>query len=169
MADIAALALRYVGTTYVYGGVPITGIGHWDCSSFVNWVVGHDAKQAIPGYAAGTYNGATHGPVVIDWATWSGATTTKTPARGDLVIWPGIGATGHIGIYLASNSMVSALDTAQGTLQTPINGYGPAGVPHIYRSLSGNSSASSGTPVSVTGCNPAMIPVAIAYNLVKHR
>src|SRR6266567_2703106 len=33
-------ALKYVGQGYVFGGP--SQPGHWDCSSFINYVVGHD-------------------------------------------------------------------------------------------------------------------------------
>lgn len=158
MPDIAGLALRYQGAGYVFGGVPDKGIGQWDCSSFVNWVVGNDAGMAIPGFAAGSYKGQNHGPVVLDWATWSGASTVKgPPSRGDLCVWPGVGATGHIGIALAGNQMISALNHIRGTVVTPIQGYGPVGVPVIYRAISGNS---VGGASALTGCKPAVATTA---------
>src|SRR5579871_184646 len=58
--QIATDALAYNGAGYVWGGAPANGIGQWDCSSFANWVIGHDVGLAIPGYAPGTYTGATH-------------------------------------------------------------------------------------------------------------
>lgn len=142
-AQLAQDALRYKGAGYQFGGSPANGIGKWDCSSFLNWCAGHDLGMAIPGYAAGTYDGKSHGPVVVDWATWTGATTIPSPSAGDLCVWPGIGPTGHIGIALGSGQMISALNTRDGTIQTPIQGYGPAGVPLIYRSI--NAGANSGT------------------------
>jgi cell wall-associated NlpC family hydrolase len=156
LPDIAGLALKYQGAGYVFGGSPASGIGNWDCSSFVNWVVGHDAGMAIPGYAAGTYTGSGHGPVVLDWATWSGATGTSSPMRGDICVWAGVGASGHMGIFLAANQMISALNSAQGTIVSPIQGYGPSGIPIAYRALTGNTSGG----VSITGCNPVSTPVA---------
>jgi cell wall-associated NlpC family hydrolase len=134
-------ALKYRGHPYVYGV--------WDCSGFVNHVLGQDLGLAIPGYSAGSYKGPPpHGPVVIDYATWTGATTTRTPAPGDLVIWPGIGPNGHIGIYLGPDKMISALSPQYGTAVTPINGYGPAGVSNIYRRVTG---APGGTGTTAAG------------------
>lgn len=164
MPDIAGDALRYKGAGYTYGGAPAAGIGHWDCSSFISWVLGHDLKMAIPGIAAGAYTGTSHGPVVLDYASWNGASTTKSPSRGDLVIWPGLGATGHIGIFLQDNQMISALNHAYGTAVTPIQGYGPAGVPNIYRTVSGNSSGGISVP---SGCNIAALLGTSAIMLIR--
>lgn len=163
MPDISSLALKYQGAGYQFGGSPATGIGHWDCSSFVNWVVGHDAGMAIPGYAAGAYTGVVHGPVVLQWATWAGAATTKSPVAGTLCVWPGLGALGHMGIYLADNKMISALNSQQGTVVTPISGYGPAGVALVYRNISGVTSP--GLAGSVSGCVPGSTTAVMLYAL----
>lgn len=150
MTDIVTDALRYQGAGYSFGGVPGTGIGHWDCSSFVSWVMGNDLKMAIPGYSAGAYHGQVHGPVVLDYATWSGAVThSGAPNRGDLCVWPGVGATGHIGIATDGSHMISALNSSMGTVVTPIQGYGPAGVALIYRSVTGAATAGVSVP---SGC-----------------
>jgi hypothetical protein len=168
--------MQYQGTRYTYGGVPSQGKGHWDCSSFINWVVGNDLGMAIPGYSAGTYKGQTHGPVVLDWATWSGATTIKgTPQPSDLTIWPGVGGSGHIGIVIGNNQMISALDTAQGTLVTPIQGYGPAGVSNIYRRVNGASGGGVSLPTGIltsaasslpSGCFPGSTLIGMIFHVV---
>jgi cell wall-associated NlpC family hydrolase len=167
----AADAAQYVGSRYTYGGIPAQGTGHWDCSSFVNWVVGHDCGMAIPGYAAGKYTGSTHGPVVIDWFTWSGATTVSDPAADDIVVWPGLGTGGHIGIVVDSSHMISALNTSLGTVQTPIQGYGPGGVAAVYRRLKGGTSGS--TTALPAGCLIAMLEavygLGIRYYRCHHR
>jgi hypothetical protein len=141
VASVVADALKYQGAAYVFGGTPgPSGVGPWDCSSFANAVIGRDLGMAIPGYAAGDYHGQAHGPVVAQWASWSGAATLPTgqpPSAGDLCVWNGIGASGHMGIALASNQMISALDTEEGTRVTPIQGYGPIGAPLTYRRLLG--------------------------------
>ena len=139
----------------MFGGAPAGGIGHWDCSSFVNWVVGHDCSMAIPGYGAGAYNGDSHGTVVLDWAVWSGAATVKSsPSRGDLCVWAGVGASGHMGIALDATHMISALNHIRGTIQSPIAGYGPLGVPVIYRSVGGNTGSTASA--AIPGC--LMVP-----------
>ncbi len=145
-AAIADAALRYKGETYVYGG---TGArpGDWDCSSFVTYVLGHDLGMQVPGgsWAAVTGRGTQHGPVVTSYATWNGAVTIPASqiTEGDLVLFVGTGTAGHMGIVLGVDKMVSALDTAQGTLVSPIAGYGPQGAPIIYRRLR----ASAGGPI----------------------
>jgi cell wall-associated NlpC family hydrolase len=137
-AAIADDALRYKGETYVYDG---TGSrpGDWDCSSFVTYVLGHDLQLAVPGgtWAQVTGNGTQHGPVVTSYATWPGAVTIPASQllEGDLVLFVGSGTAGHMGIVLGPDKMVSALNTAQGTLESPITGYGPPGAPIIYRRL----------------------------------
>ncbi len=122
---IASDALKYNGAGYVFGGAPANGIGDWDCSSFVNWVCGHDLSLAIPGDAAGTYTGTSHGPVVAQWSAWSGLTTVGTDGTdaepGDIVTF---GLTVHMGIATGSNAMISAQDEALGTGLSAINGLG---------------------------------------------
>src|SRR5690349_8150592 len=47
---IAVIALTYQGHAYKFGGAPGSdGSKPWDCSSFVNYVVGVKAGLAIPG------------------------------------------------------------------------------------------------------------------------
>jgi cell wall-associated NlpC family hydrolase len=117
---VANDALKYVGHGYTYGGAPgPNGTSNWDCSSFVNWVVGHDLKQSIPGYSNGTYNGAAHGPPTGSWGIWPGLKHVSTPQAGDIVVW-----VGHMGICTGPNQMISALNSKMGTLVTPIQGYG---------------------------------------------
>ena len=173
MGDIVSAALRYKGAGYVFGGVPADGIGSWDCSSFVNWVLGNDLGMGIPGYPAGSYHGQVHGPVVLDYATWSGASThSGNPSPGDLCVWPGIGPTGHIGIATGNTQMISALNHSKGTVQTPIQGYGPAGVAVIFRSVSGNSSSgSSGGSSNLVGCTGliGMVSYALLNRIERRR
>ena len=121
-SDIANDALRYQGHAYSYGGAPgVNGTNPWDCSSFVNWVVGHDLKMSIPGFSNGSYNGSSHGPPTGVWGVWSGLMhiSASDVAAGDLIVW-----TGHMGIAISNTEMISALDKQQGTLITPIAGYG---------------------------------------------
>lgn len=118
-------ALSYVGHGYTYGGAPgKDGKGNWDCSSFINWVVGHDQKMAIPGYGAGQYDGSVHGPPTGAWGIWPGLKHIQRNQvqAGDLIVW-----TGHMGMAVDNMHMVSALNSKDGTLETPIagNGNGP--------------------------------------------
>lgn len=137
-AQIAADAERYTGLGYVYGG-DASQPGVWDCSSFVSYVLGHDLGLGLPGGRWGEpgFPPTSHGPVVTSYASWAGAQAVTAPAPGDLACFVGVGASGHIGIVVGPNLMVSALDQVQGTCKTPIIGYGPAGAPLEYRRILG--------------------------------
>jgi cell wall-associated NlpC family hydrolase len=110
------------GAGYRWGGAPAVGTGNWDCSSFVNWVVGHDCGMAIPGYAAGSYGGAEHGPATLSWLAWSGCTTIghsgSAAQPGDLAVWQT-----HMGICTGPNTMISAQDPQNGTRISAIDGF----------------------------------------------
>jgi hypothetical protein len=137
---IAADALAYAGAGYVFGGAADRP-GNWDCSSFVSYVLGHDLGMLLPGgghYGDAAYPPHYHGPVVTSYAGWGGAAPLpagQPPAAGDLCIWNGIGANGHIGFAVDASTMISALNHVSGTVHTPIAGYGPAGVPVQFRRL----------------------------------
>lgn len=138
---IAGDALKYIGHPYSYGGAPGTdGSSGWDCSSFINWVLGHDFNMKLPGSLKPGYNGTSHGPAVINYVSWRGAKTVASPEAGDLCIWVGIGVNGHIGIAVSPNQMVSALNPGLGTAKTVIHGSGPGGSPLIFRQIVGAGS-----------------------------
>lgn len=122
--SIAADALQYQGHAYRYGGAPgAKGTGPWDCSSFANWVVSHDLGLAWPG--AGRYDGTSHGPPTGSWAAWLTAkgmnvgTDLAAAQANDIIVWAG-----HMGICTGGGQMISALDPADGTKITPVQGYG---------------------------------------------
>lgn len=139
-ALIADDALKYRGAGYVYGGTA-SRVGDWDCSSFVSYVLGHDLGLGLPGGRWGEpgFPPGSHGPVVTDYATWTGAATIPAASAqpGDLAVFVGTGTAGHIGIVTGQNQMCSALDSQQGTVVTPVVGYGPPGAPLIYRRITG--------------------------------
>jgi hypothetical protein len=153
-ASIIADAEKYVGHRYVFGG-PSNPQGGWDCSSFVSYVLGHDMKMSIPGgsWATVTSNGAGHGPVASDYGAWSGAKNkadqnAQHANPGDLLTW-----NTHVGFARAANQMISAYDTASGTINTPIIGAGPSGEQLVIRTINAVSSimaskmAPSGTQI----------------------
>lgn len=179
---LAALAGASIGKyRYVSGGAPVTGTV--DCSSLINQLIGVEMGLAIPGFKRGAYTGRTHGPVVIEYATTTLAVTVTHPSVDDLVIWPGIGPLGHIGVVTGPDQMVSALNPARGVERTPIKGYGPTPVP-IYRrykavgdgGLPWDGSTSGGPIITtaapgLTGCVPAMVlmPALIPLALYRRR
>lgn len=119
-SNIANQALTYQGHAYKYGGAPgLNGTQPWDCSSFVNWVVGHDMRMAIPGYSPGQYNGTAHGPPTGAWLVWPGLTRIQQSQvqAGDLIIW-----INHMGIAISNTQMISALDMQLGTAVSAIQG-----------------------------------------------
>ena len=130
--NIAQDAMKYIGAGYVWGGVPGSGQGHWDCSSFANAVIGRDLGLAIPGYKGGAYHGQSHGPTTVVWLVWTGAFTIKQKdmAPGDLCVWQT-----HMGIVTSPGHMVSAQDQQLGTRETTINGGAPFGEKLIIRRL----------------------------------
>lgn len=99
-SSIADKGLSYVGSGSVYkwgGGSP----SGWDCSGFVNYVVGHDLSMAIPGSSSGNYSG--HGPVTAQWAVFGKSISRNQVQAGDLVVWPLF----HMGIAISNTQMVN--------------------------------------------------------------
>jgi cell wall-associated NlpC family hydrolase len=151
-ATIASDAMSYIGKAdYVWGGAPGTTPGHdagTDCSGFVSMVLGRDLGMAIPGYAAGAYDGSQHGPVVSAYASWSGATTlgkNEAAEIGDLVCYlPDT----HIGIATSGSDFVSALDPELGVAVTGINGAASGTV--IFRRVNGVGTAPTGAGGATT-------------------
>lgn len=110
---LAAIASSYAGHAYHFGGAPgVNGNKPWDCSSFMNYVVGVKAGMAIPGYGPGKYTGSTHGPTTGQWAAWSGMTTINRSdvQAGDILLW-----LGHMGMATGHDTMISALNESVGT------------------------------------------------------
>ena len=117
-SGIANDALQYQGHAYSYGGAPgKDGKNPWDCSSFVNWVIGHDSHKAIPGYGPGQYDGTVHGPPTGSWLGWMHHIPANQAQAGDIVV-----GVSHMGIVIGPNQMISALNSRLGTKITPING-----------------------------------------------
>lgn len=146
--QIASDGMRYQGHAYLYGGAPgSSGSQPWDCSSFVNWVIGHDLGGAIPGYKAGAYTGAVHGPPTTSWLT-SGLCSTISKANaqpGDLVVWQT-----HMGIYTGGGNMISALDEALGTRVTTVSGGAPGGEVAFYKRYNAALGSTATTTSAVT-------------------
>lgn len=119
---IASVAQEYLGHAYKYGGAPGPNAENpWDCSSYCNFVIGVRLGLAIPGYSPGGYKGTSHGPATGNWGVWPGlqTITRQELQAGDLIVW-----TGHMGIALDTNTMISALNETTKTAITPIDGHG---------------------------------------------
>jgi cell wall-associated NlpC family hydrolase len=119
---ISDAAVQYQGHAYLYGGAPGKDAQNpWDCSSFCNWIIGHKLGGTIPGYGPGKYDGSIHGPPTGSWAIWPGLhrISRSELQAGDLIVW-----SGHMGIAVSNDHMVSALNPIARTKITPIDGYG---------------------------------------------
>ena len=124
-SGIAGIALQYQGHAYLFGGAPgADGSRPWDCSSFVNYVVGVKAGLAIPGYGPGKYDGSVHGPPTGMWAVWTGMSTVQRAnvQAGDVIVWAD-----HMGIATSPSQYISAHSPAERTTVTdiPTSGLGP--------------------------------------------
>jgi cell wall-associated NlpC family hydrolase len=152
-AEIAGYAKQWVGTPYVWGGYkPKPG---WDCSGFVNYVLGHHFGMSLP--MGMKYTGRGHGPTAVMYKTWGKAKTVSSAEAGDLCVW----AT-HIGIALGSKTMVSALDQQLGTRVSGIAG--PGGEPLSIRRIDTLSASVPGGGANVaTGCAPAALLLPYLY------
>ena len=121
-------AMKYVGVMYKWGGANPNG---WDCSGFVNYVLGHDLNLPLPGGISG-FQGTFHGPVTGQWFVTSLCTTIpRAQAQpGDLVIW-----LTHMGIVTDAGAihMVNAYSTGHPTAVTPVDGMVPGEPMRIRR------------------------------------
>ncbi len=118
-AAIASDALQYVGKLgWSWGGSMASGKP--DCSGYANGVIGRDMGLAIPGFAAGTFDGSQHGPATITWIAWNGCVTIGHQASqaqaGDLCVWQT-----HMGIATGGGQMVSDRDAQLGVGTGPIS------------------------------------------------
>lgn len=119
-SNIAADGMQYVGVMYKFGGGNPNG---WDCSGFVNYVLGHDLGFTLP-VGVKNFKGNWHGPVAAQYYAWSGADTIprEQAAAGDLACW-----LTHIGIVVDNQSMVNAYTTGKPTSVTGIESHTPPG------------------------------------------
>jgi cell wall-associated NlpC family hydrolase len=133
---VAQNALTYVGAPYVWGGGNPDG---WDCSGFVNYVLGHNFGLTLPGGVT-DFDGSYHGPVVSQYVLWTAATRVSSSAiqAGDLICYP---PDVHMGIAINGTQLVSAEDPSSGTQVSDIGGWLPYVVvrPNAYQTGSGLS------------------------------
>lgn len=126
-------ARRYLGVSYSWGHAnPLSG---FDCSGLVNWVIGHDLNNWIPGIRPGSFTGASHGPDTTAWLSSSLCTNIPRAkaTTGDLAVW-----TSHMGIVADSGAQnyLYAPTPGQVVKQGPVNGGGPIGELVTFRRYS---------------------------------
>lgn len=165
-ASIVSIAVSHKGAPYRFGGYLPSG---WDCSGFVNYVLGLHLGMTLP--FGWKWTGHSHGPIASEYKAWTGATTVLTPDLGDLCCWRT-----HIGFYIGNGQMFSAFGKNYGTLAKPVTS-GPIGETLTYRrikavdytSTTGVAYATQAPPAGA-GCMPAalMMPVALPFYLVRH-
>lgn len=159
MADgIAAEALTYRGTGYVFGG-PGWPPGDWDCSSFVTTML---LRRGLPVPGGGWWGSPgyppnSHGPGSDAYLSFG--TSVPIPAAGDLVVWAGAGPNGHIGISLGGDQMVSALNPQIGVQITTLATTKGGLMPSAYRRVAGAGGAPGGGA-------PGGVDVTAAWNAV---
>lgn len=126
---IADAALKYKGQGYVWGG-PADTPGDWDCSSFVNYVLGHDLGMTLPGggkYGDAGYPPHSHGPTTLQYLMWGTPLNQSQVQAGDLIV-----STEHMGIAISPTQMISAQDQQLGTGIGDFPAGFPGGPP-VYR------------------------------------
>lgn len=125
---VASDGLKYVGEGYIFGGP--SSPGKWDCSSFVNYVVGHDLGMPIPGgsWAVVCANGTEHGPATPSWMLFGTPINYGSEQPGDLLV-----TAEHMGIVIGGGNMVSAQNPQLGTgIGNYTSGF-PGGQPVVRR------------------------------------
>lgn len=131
-SSIADDGLKYVGEGYIFGGP--SSPGKWDCSSFVNYVIGHDLGQPIPGgsWAVVCANGTAHGPATPSWMLFGTPVNYGKEQPGDLLV-----TAEHMGIVVGGGGMVSAQNPSLGVgIGNYTSGF-PGGQPVVRRVSSG--------------------------------
>ena len=126
---IAAQALKYIGSGYVFGG-RADRVGDWDCSSFVSKVLGQDLGLPLPGggrWGAPGYPPNAHGPGSTAYMLYGTGIEHSQVQSGDLVV-----SVEHIGIAISPTQMISAQSPSSGTAIGDFPAGFPAGPP-VYR------------------------------------
>ena len=121
-------ALKYQGQGYIFGGP--SQPGRWDCSSFVNYVIGHDMGMKIPGgtWSVVCNNGNSHGPATGSWLLFGAPVNLGQAQPGDIVV-----TSHHMGIVIGNGKMISAQDPQLGTgIAGYLSGF-PGGTPFVRR------------------------------------
>jgi cell wall-associated NlpC family hydrolase len=102
-SSVVAIAMRYLGVPYVYGGSTPRG---FDCSGFTGYVYAQVGVK-LARSADGQYRSVTR-------------IARSQAVAGDLVFYLGGGGAYHVGIYLGGNSMIAAPHTGLRVRVQPI-------------------------------------------------
>jgi cell wall-associated NlpC family hydrolase len=102
-SSVVAIAARYVGTPYVWGGASPSG---FDCSGFTMYVYAQ-VGVSLPHNAAAQYG-------------YGSPVSRGSLAPGDLVFFDGLG---HVGIYVGGNTFIHAPHTGDVVKYSTITGW----------------------------------------------
>ena len=103
-AELAALAPKYLGVPYVYGGASPAG---FDCSGFV-WYLAHLLGVTLPRTASGQYETGT-------------AVSRDDLLPGDLVFFDTEGYASHVGIYVGGGDFIQAETSGTSVMYTSLD------------------------------------------------
>ena len=120
------------GAQYFYGG---SSNGRYDCSGLVYRAMVNLGMYKGPRFTTDTFGGIA---TVGGWAR-----RTDTPAAGDVVVWPGVGVNGHMGVCTSPSEYYSALSVRAGIKVTPIASH--RGSPVYWRMLDAQNGNTTGT------------------------
>lgn len=122
-------AMQFVGVDYVWGSIPGAGDNPWqtgwDCSGFTYYMSQKYGDGSIPMGSHYQYQYAQQ--------TGQLFTNLNQLRPGDLVFidtgWQGgagaeLNRAGHVGIYIGNGQMIHAANPNQGTIISPLSGYG---------------------------------------------
>jgi cell wall-associated NlpC family hydrolase len=111
--QIAAQSLKYIGSSYVFGG-NADRVGNWDCSSFTSFVLGHDLGYKLPGGKWGDpgFPPHAHGPATGNYLLFGKPVARGQAQKGDLIV-----SSEHMGIVVdaAAQTYMSAKTPILGT------------------------------------------------------
>ncbi len=126
--QVVQKALEYVGTPYVWGGIPGAGQDPrqtgWDCSGMTYWL-----DQT---YGSGQLPMGSHYQMQYAQQTGKLFNDTSQLQPGDLVFWDTgnyegggheLNNAGHVGIYIGDGKMLHAANPSVGTIVSDFNEY----------------------------------------------
>lgn len=106
-SGLAGQAAKYLGVKYRFGGSTPAG---FDCSGLVYYVLTHDmGLKGVPRTVLGFWTWSAHTVVILE----------GKQAAGDLAMWPGAGANGHMGIVVDGTRMIHAPHTGDVVKYSP--------------------------------------------------